>query len=103
MRRESAQRYGVIEQTVSGTDVARACESIRHLGFSVIDGGYSGEWLENFSDAFERARQRRDSEHGGRETLTAIDEHNTIRLPLSYEPMFLELVANAKILEIADI
>jgi hypothetical protein len=100
MRGESAQRYGVIEQTASGTDVEQACESIRHLGFAAIDGGYSPRWLEALSEAFERARLRHDSEHGGREALTAIDEHNTIRLPLSYEPMFLELVANAKILDI---
>jgi len=100
MQPEIPKRYGVIEQTASGTDVAYACESIRHLGYAVIDGGYDPEWLEALSDAFQRARQRHASEHGGTEALKAIDEHNTIRLPLAYEPMFLELAANDKILAI---
>jgi len=34
------------------------------------------------------------------DALKAVDEHTTIRLPLAYEPMFLELATNAKIIEI---
>jgi ectoine hydroxylase-related dioxygenase (phytanoyl-CoA dioxygenase family) len=100
MQPETPKRYGVIEQTTSDTDVAYACESVRHLGYAVIDGGYDAEWLKTLSDAFQRALQRHALEHGGTEALKAIDEHNTIRLPLAYEPMFLELAANRKILEI---
>jgi len=99
MRPDISKRYGVIEQTVSESDVAHACESIRHLGYAVIDGGYRSEWVKGLSDAFDRARQRLGSQHGT-DALRAIDEHNTIRLPLAYEPMFLELAANAAILEI---
>ena len=51
-----AKRYGVIEQTSSDSDVERTCESIRQLGYGVIDGGYSREWLARMSDAFDRAR-----------------------------------------------
>jgi ectoine hydroxylase-related dioxygenase (phytanoyl-CoA dioxygenase family) len=100
MQPDNARRYGVIEQTASETDVDYACESIRHLGYAVIDGGYEAAWLKVLSDAFERARQRYCFEHGGIEALTAIDEHNTVRLPLAYEPMLLELAANTRILEI---
>jgi ectoine hydroxylase-related dioxygenase (phytanoyl-CoA dioxygenase family) len=100
MRPEISKRYGVIEQTASGTDVDFACESIRHLGYGIIGGDYRQQWLDTLSDAFERVQQRYYSEHGGREALKAVDEHNTIRLPLSYEPVFLELATNAKILEI---
>lgn len=103
MRPELSKSYGVIEQTASNTDVEYACESIRHLGYGVIDGGYESGWLDALSNAFERARQRHYSEHGGQEALRAIDEHNTIRLPLSYEPMFLELATNVRILEICKL
>jgi ectoine hydroxylase-related dioxygenase (phytanoyl-CoA dioxygenase family) len=100
MPSDKPRRYGAIEQTVSETDVEFACESIRHLGYAVVDGGYELRWLQTLSDAFERARQRYFSENGGAEALEAIDERNTIRLPLAYEPMFLELAVNAAILEI---
>jgi ectoine hydroxylase-related dioxygenase (phytanoyl-CoA dioxygenase family) len=94
------KRYGVIEQTTSESDVEYACESIRHLGYAVIDSGHESGRLKAMSDAFEHAQQCHTSEHGGREALKAIDEHNTIRLPLLYDPIFLELATNAKILEI---
>jgi ectoine hydroxylase-related dioxygenase (phytanoyl-CoA dioxygenase family) len=100
MQPDNPRRYGVIEQTAADTDIAYACESIRHLGYGVIDGGFEPKWLAALSDAFERARQRHAGEHGGPQALKAIDEHNTIRLPLAYEPMFLELAANGNILEI---
>ncbi len=94
------RRYGVIEQTVSETDIAYACESIRQLGYAVIDGGYEQAWLGRLSDAFERARERHTSEHGGTEALRALDEHNTIRSPLAYEPLFVELATSKIILDI---
>jgi ectoine hydroxylase-related dioxygenase (phytanoyl-CoA dioxygenase family) len=100
MSAEIFKRYGVIEQTGSGDDVEYACESLRHLGYAVVSGGYESDQLKAMSDAFERAQQRHASEHGGRDSLRAIDEHNTIRAPLAYEAMFLELATNNKILEI---
>jgi ectoine hydroxylase-related dioxygenase (phytanoyl-CoA dioxygenase family) len=100
MQSDGPGRYGVNEQTVSETDTDFACESIRHLGYAVIDGGYEPAWLDALSNAFERALRRQYAERGGIEALRAIDEHNTIRLPMAYEPVFLELAANPKILEI---
>jgi ectoine hydroxylase-related dioxygenase (phytanoyl-CoA dioxygenase family) len=100
MQPGTLKRYGVIEQAASGSDVEASCESIRHLGYAVIDGGYEAGWLNSISEALDRAQQRYISEYGGREALKAIDEHNTVRLPLRYEPMFVALATNVKILEI---
>jgi ectoine hydroxylase-related dioxygenase (phytanoyl-CoA dioxygenase family) len=100
MQPAGTNRYGVIGQTVSDTDVAYACESIRRLGYAVIDGGYDKEALASLSAAFERARQSYLAAHGGADELRSLDEHNTIRLPLAYEPAFLELAANRIILDI---
>jgi ectoine hydroxylase-related dioxygenase (phytanoyl-CoA dioxygenase family) len=100
MQGADTSRYGVIGQTVSDTDVAYACESIRRLGYAVIDGGYDKDALASLSAAFERAGQRHHAAHGGAEKLRSLDEHNTIRLPLAYEPAFLELAANTIILDV---
>jgi len=40
MQSDKPGRYGVIEQTASETDVDYVCETIRHLGYAVIDAGY---------------------------------------------------------------
>jgi ectoine hydroxylase-related dioxygenase (phytanoyl-CoA dioxygenase family) len=97
---ETQSRYGVIEQTTSRTDIDFVCESIQRLGYGVLDGGYSSEWLSALSDKFESVRERYYIEYGGREALRALDEHNTIRLPMYYELIFLELATNPRILEI---
>jgi ectoine hydroxylase-related dioxygenase (phytanoyl-CoA dioxygenase family) len=94
-------RYGVNEQTASSTAVDRAIEQIRLLGYASIDGGYTAEAIGAFSDAFDRARLRQEELYGGRAALEAIGEHQTIRLPMLYEPLLLELATNASILEIA--
>lgn len=100
MQHNQPRRYGVSQQTTSETDVERTCEQIRQLGYGVIDGGYDAKWLSSLSEAFDRAKERHASEHGGVDALKAIDEHNTIRLPLAYESLFLELATNSKIQEI---
>src|SRR6202007_54981 len=98
MQGSDTGRYGVIGQTVSDTDVAYACESIRRLGYAVIDGGYDKDALASLSAAFERAGQRHHAAQGGGEHWRSLDEHNSTRLPLAYEPAFLELAANRTIL-----
>jgi ectoine hydroxylase-related dioxygenase (phytanoyl-CoA dioxygenase family) len=94
------RRYGVAEQAHAETEVERTCEAIRQLGYGVIDGGYDAAQMAVLSSAFGQAQQRHGSEHGGLDALKAIDEHNTIRLPLAYEAAFLELATNLRILEI---
>lgn len=96
----SQPRYGVLGQTASGSDVDRAVEAIRILGYAVIKGGYDQAWIDRLSASFDRVHQRRFDEYGGADGLRAIDEHNTIRAPLASEPQFLELASNACVLEI---
>jgi ectoine hydroxylase-related dioxygenase (phytanoyl-CoA dioxygenase family) len=95
-----SSRYGVTEQSDASNTTAAACEQIRRLGYAVVDGGYGTDWLATLSDAFDRAHCTATARHGGPAALTAIDEHNTIRLPLAYEPQFLELATNPAILAI---
>lgn len=100
MQQAQQRRYGIIEQNAPKDDIGFACESLRHLGYAVVDGGYDVAWLASMSDAFNRAREAAFAAHGGREALMAIDEHNTVRLPLAYEPQFIELATNPRISEV---
>lgn len=100
MQSHGLRKYGIISELKASTDVDYATESLRRLGYAVVDGGYTTTELASFSEAFDRARARSTDELGGPETLAAVDEHNTIRLPLAYEPMFLKLAANVTVLQI---
>lgn len=93
-------RYGVLEQTESLTWIDNAIESVRTLGYAVLDGGYDRAWLEQLSAAFERVQRDAAAKHGGLSALAAIDEHNTIRVPLAYQPLFLELATNSNVLQV---
>ncbi|UIK08710.1 phytanoyl-CoA dioxygenase family protein [Neorhizobium galegae] len=92
-------RYGVREQVRSESAIDKACESLRLLGYAVVGGGYSAEQMAQFSQAFDNAREKLFAKYG-RDELTAIDEHNTIRVLMQMDPLFLELAMNKNILEI---
>ena len=98
---KDVERYGIGEQQLSVTPLDRDVEQIALRGYAVVDGGYSTSVLDDLSAAFERARQRMEDAHGGRAALEAIDEHFTIRLPMLYEPLFLELATNPSVVAIA--
>ncbi|MET3970164.1 phytanoyl-CoA dioxygenase family protein [Bradyrhizobium barranii] len=99
---ETPRRYGVLRQEQSTNEIERTCESIRRLGYGVINGGYGHEQLAALADAFDRTQERYATRHGGVDALRSIDEHNTIRLPLAHEPVFLQLASNDRILEICS-
>ena len=75
-------------------------ESLRTLGYAVVDGGYSASELAAFSQGFDSARRAAHGAAGGTEVLARIDEHNTIRTPFAYDRSLLTLARNPAILEI---
>ena len=85
------ERYGVHLQTPEGDLLDHAVETLRLLGYAVIDGGYSPEELQQFAAAFERAKALLYERNGGRDALERIDEQNTIRVPMAIDPLFLKL------------
>lgn len=92
-------RYGVREQVAVATAVDKAIESLRLLGFAVLDGGYSTTQLDAFSAAFDEAHAKLVARYG-LEYLTAIDEHNTIRAMLGSHSAFIELASNRFVLDV---
>jgi ectoine hydroxylase-related dioxygenase (phytanoyl-CoA dioxygenase family) len=87
-------------QNSAGDASDEAAEKIRLVGYAVLDGGYTALELEAFSTAFDRARRLLIERHGGLGALRAIDEHNTVRAPLSVDHLFLEIASNDAVLGI---
>ncbi|ABS64920.1 Phytanoyl-CoA dioxygenase [Parvibaculum lavamentivorans DS-1] len=92
--------YGVKEQTLSVTAIDRAIEQLRLLGYAVLDGSYSRAELTQLQEAFCAARRKMEEHFGGKDSLEKIDEHNTIRIPMMYERVFLDLALNQAIIEL---
>jgi hypothetical protein len=94
-------RYGVREQNTVSCPQDIAIEKLRLLGYAIIPSGYSAEQLAVMSDAFDNARSKL-FERYGEEHLRAIDEHNTIRAPLSIDRTFLDLARNPVVLDVVQ-
>jgi ectoine hydroxylase-related dioxygenase (phytanoyl-CoA dioxygenase family) len=93
-------RYGVHRQIHSVTTVDQAVEAIRLVGFAVVNGGYSANELQKFAAAFDLAAVSTQERYGGREALAKINEHNTIRVPLASDRLFLDLALNVNVLAV---
>lgn len=92
-------RYGVREQVQSVSPLDQACEQLSLLGYAIVDGGYTEEELKAFSEAFDRALDRLYHKFG-KDRLAEIDEHNTIRVLMQMDPVFLKLAMNPNVLEV---
>lgn len=94
------KRYGVKQQTNAPDDVARAVEQLRLVGYTCVDAGYDAATRARIEEAFVRSRTAQEAKFGGADGLRALNEHNTIRAPFSYDAAFLELAQNPKVLRI---
>lgn len=98
MNADVVLRYGVHQQTSSASLIDRAVEAIRLVGYAVVDAGFAPDRLAALSAAFDRALAASHAQHGGRDALAEIDEHNTVRAPLASDRLFLELALDPTVL-----
>ena len=97
-----ARSYGVRDRVTADDDVSRAIETLRLLGYAVLDGGYSAAELDAISAAFDAAHESGMAQHGGAERLREIDEHRTIRAMLTLDPAFLDLARNPREMTVCE-
>ena len=90
--------YGVLQQTVADSSIDGMVEQVRSLGYGILDSGYGVLELQNLSAEFDRIH-RKYLESFGEAWLTGLEEHNTIRAPLTYDgAAFLKLAFNENLL-----
>ncbi len=94
--------YGIRERVTSDDEIARAIESLRLLGYAVLDGGYSTDELDALSVGFDAAHRYSTAQHGGVEHMREIDEHCTIRAMLTLDPAFLDLARNPRVMKVCE-
>ncbi len=94
--------YGINKRVAADSDIDAAMESLRTLGYAIVQGGYAAEELSGFSQSFDAARRAAHGAAGGTEALARIDEHNTIRTPFAYDKNLLTLARNPAISEICE-
>lgn len=95
------RHYGVLERNDAPDAIAQAVESLRILGYAVLDGGFDAAALDRMSEGFDAARAAFAAAHGGMDRLREIDEHNGIRAAFVYDDRLLEAARNPSVLTVA--
>ena len=89
--------YGILAQNSGACALDLAVEQVRALGYGVLDGGYSAAALQGIGQEFDDTRARYLASYG-EARLRAVDEHNTVRAPLTHGGRaFLELALNTRL------
>ena len=89
--------YGILAQNSSACALDLAVEQVRALGYGVLDGGYSAAALQGIGQEFDDTRARYLASYG-EARLRAVDEHNTVRAPLTHGGRaFLDLALNTRL------
>lgn len=96
---ESTPSYGILERTITTDTVQSAIEQINHLGYAVLDPGFSREQIDRFRKIFDATHDRYVAIYG-EERLRQLDEFHGIRLPLAIESEFLKLAKTPVILNV---
>ena len=92
-----SQSYGVLQQTLSESDVDEAVEQIFNLGYAVISADYTALELVHISDIFNETYKHY-VETYGESRLKKLDEINTVRSPLTHGgDVFLNLALHKKL------
>ncbi|MGF6264134.1 ectoine hydroxylase-related dioxygenase (phytanoyl-CoA dioxygenase family) [Paraburkholderia youngii] len=92
-------RYGITEQIQGTSEAELAAESLRNVGYAVLDAGYDAAGLQALQAEFERVRHAY-IDHFGEERLRRLNEFHTVRSPLTLDSRsFLDLALNTALLD----
>lgn len=94
-----APYYGVLERTLVTSSIDVAVEEISRIGFCVFDPGFPADTVAAIAQRFDEVQVTYLARHGS-ERLRERDEHNTVRLPLLLDGIFLDLARTASLLEL---
>lgn len=98
---EMTARYGVRIANEAKDALAEAAETLRLLGYAVVDAGLTEGELKALGDRFEAVRA--DNGAGKLAGLRhRVGEADLLRCPLAQDPAFLALAANPKILALCE-
>jgi hypothetical protein len=98
---QPAGAYGVLERLQQGDQIDEAVAELRINGYTVLDGGYSPEFIEALKLGLDRTYAKQVSEIGSESDLRALHDTDIARCMLSYESDYLDVATNPRLLELA--
>jgi len=99
MNVDPVKSYGVKEQSIAADEIDAKLQELDLRGYTMIDGGFSVHKLRAFSDKLDHLLSEQAARLGD-DTLRSINETNTLRAPLIWDEVFLEVATQPQVIEI---
>jgi ectoine hydroxylase-related dioxygenase (phytanoyl-CoA dioxygenase family) len=94
-----SQSYGVTRQQEIHSETERHLEELSVLGFSVVPDVLDAALIKKARLALDSIYDQQEQEFG-KDNLNQIEELNLVRCPLAYDPMFLMIATQERVLDI---
>lgn len=98
---DATPRYGVRIANEAHTAIEEAAETLRLLGYAVVDAGLSEAEMEGLREGFEALRRKAATDELA-ELRRRVGEADLLRCPLAEDARFLALAANPRILALCE-
>lgn len=93
--------YGITERFPHGDEIDEAVAELRINGYTVIQSGFSPDFIASLQDGLERAYVKQVAEIGSETILHAMRDTDIARCILSYEPDYIRVATANPLMELA--
>uniref|UniRef100_A6VTI3 Phytanoyl-CoA dioxygenase n=1 Tax=Marinomonas sp. (strain MWYL1) TaxID=400668 RepID=A6VTI3_MARMS len=93
--------YGVTETDSEELDLDYHLNNLFRNGFTILKSNFSDSDIKAISTMVEKTHVEYLDLYG-EEYLISIDEHNTVRAPFLYDPIYLKVSFNEKVMEVVE-
>lgn len=102
MVQSNVKTFGVKEFSAASSDVDRAAEDIRLVGYTIVSDSLNASELDAAREKMDRIYAQQLDEVGGEQQLAAINDTYIARCMLAYDEFFLTVATNSKVLSIVQ-
>jgi len=93
--------HGVSKRDLVHDEIERHVEEIRRVGVTVVPSLFSQEEMRYARSRLYEIYDQQVADVGGEDNLRLIDDANIVRTPLAYDPCFISIAKQPKVLAIA--
>ena len=93
--------YGVTETDSEESDLSCHLNNLARNGFTILKSGFSGSDIENIAMMVNKTHAEYLDLYG-ENYLISIDEHNTVRAPFLYDPVYLKVSFNENLMRVVE-
>lgn len=100
MNNEPIKHYGIREHPVAADELDVKLQELDLCGHTVLQSELSEDTLSSLRDRLDHLLSEQEARFGGQEALKAMNEGDTLRAPLLWDEVFLDVAVQPRLLEL---